>query len=141
MAFALQHAQDRISKEKCSRTEVETPTVDIEELEIGSEEVFDEEVRTEHNIQDVLDVEAKKRYLQKVKLWKEIAREERMYVSYWDFAGQTTYYSTHQAFMAPSAVYVLVIDLTMDLDKHLEDTLKFRTKVLKQFTVEGNLFI
>ncbi|XP_060598665.1 uncharacterized protein LOC132752367 isoform X2 [Ruditapes philippinarum] len=136
MAFALQHAQDRISKEKCSRTEVETPTVDIEELEKGSEEVFEEEVRTEHNIQDLLDVKAKERYLQKVKLWKEIAREERMYVSYWDFAGQTTYYSTHQAFMAPSAVYVLVIDLTMDLDKHLEDTLKFRTKVLKQFTVE-----
>ncbi|XP_045177026.2 uncharacterized protein LOC123537390 [Mercenaria mercenaria] len=135
MAFALQHAEDCINEQQSTKQEIDTDA--MAELELGSEECEEiGQVETKFQYEEHVDIKQKELYLQKVKRWKENSREERMYVSYWDFAGQATYYSTHQAFMAPSAVYVLVIDLTMDLKEKLVENLEFKTGILKQYTVE-----
>ncbi|XP_072041067.1 uncharacterized protein [Amphiura filiformis] len=38
-------------------------------------------------------------------------------LSIWDFAGQDIFYTTHQVFLSSRAVYVVVFDLSLDLDK------------------------
>lgn len=141
MSFALKYIQTKKEdkEDKCKEQE-EMSTVDQAEIELGSEEVVDEEVQTQCRYGELIDLKLKEKYLQKVKRWGDMGKEERMYVSYWDFAGQTTYYSTHQAFMAPSAVYVLVIDLSTNLDRQLKDSLTFRTAASNQYTVEGNIY-
>ncbi|KAL4234307.1 hypothetical protein ACF0H5_005958 [Mactra antiquata] len=50
----------------------------------------------------------------------EVIRKEAS-VSLWDFAGQFVYYATHQLFFSPRAIYVLVLDMTDDLDKTLDN--------------------
>lgn len=130
MAFALQHAE--ICTQNTDKQE------DFTELELGSDFVENEnDMVTTLEYGGQIDLKQKELYLQQVKRWRENSTEERMYVSYWDFAGQVTYYSTHQAFMAPSAVYVLVIDLSLDLSEKLQENITFRTGILKHYTVEG----
>lgn len=34
----------------------------------------------------------------------------------WDFAGQKDYYATHQTFFTPDAIYLLVVDITDDIE-------------------------
>ncbi|KAH3863904.1 uncharacterized protein LOC127866665 [Dreissena polymorpha] len=40
-------------------------------------------------------------------------------VSVWDFAGQTLYYSTHQFFLNKRSIYLLLMDLTKQLDEYV----------------------
>lgn len=35
----------------------------------------------------------------------------------WDFAGQRDFYATHQAFLTSSAIYILVTDMDVDIEK------------------------
>ncbi|XP_060589589.1 uncharacterized protein LOC132744824 [Ruditapes philippinarum] len=42
-------------------------------------------------------------------------------VNIWDFGGQFIYYATHQIFHSRDAIYLLVFDLTKDLDSIVED--------------------
>lgn len=63
---------------------------------------------------------------------------EYMYISYWDFAGQSTYYSAHQAFISHSAVYILVIDLSIDLNRQLTDSLEFRSQFVHKSSAAGS---
>ena len=37
----------------------------------------------------------------------------------WDFAGQHMYYTSHQTFLSERAVYLLVVDMSIPLDKEL----------------------
>ena len=37
-------------------------------------------------------------------------------LSIWDFAGQYAFYGTHQIFLSPRSVYLLVIDLSKTID-------------------------
>ena len=47
----------------------------------------------------------------------EFEYEERMTtVSIWDFAGQSIYYSTHHFFLSARAIYLLVLDISRDLN-------------------------
>ncbi|XP_060553653.1 uncharacterized protein LOC132714750 [Ruditapes philippinarum] len=78
-------------------------------------------------------------YMKKILRKKNHSRGERMYISYLDFAGQSTYYSTHQVFMSPSAVYVLVVDLSVDFNKKISDRLNFRTGIIKDCSVAESL--
>ncbi|XP_053379695.1 uncharacterized protein LOC123526993 [Mercenaria mercenaria] len=41
-------------------------------------------------------------------------------LSIWDFAGQEVYYSTHQVFLSRRAIYLLVVDMSKDLDDVIE---------------------
>ncbi|XP_045177045.2 uncharacterized protein LOC123537399 [Mercenaria mercenaria] len=141
MAFALKDAKECAKEPENTNTEAvaDQLAVKIAEIETGSDEIEDVgRVQKTFEYVKHVDMKQKKFYLQQVKSWKskEDSKEERMYVSYWDFAGQSTYYATHQAFMAPSAVYVLVIDLSKDFKEKLVENLKFRTGVLKQYTIE-----
>ncbi|KAL4217307.1 hypothetical protein ACF0H5_023758 [Mactra antiquata] len=43
------------------------------------------------------------------------------FISMWDFAGQFIFYATHQVFLSPRAVYLLVLDLSKGLDQFVED--------------------
>lgn len=43
------------------------------------------------------------------------------FISMWDFAGQYIFYATHQVFLSPRAVYLLVLDLSKGLDHFVED--------------------
>ncbi|XP_072025629.1 LOW QUALITY PROTEIN: uncharacterized protein [Amphiura filiformis] len=47
---------------------------------------------------------------------KEDANSNNIILSIWDFAGQSVYYTTHQVFLSSRAVYVIVFDLSHDLD-------------------------
>ena len=37
----------------------------------------------------------------------------------WDFGGQLVYYTAHQTFLSQRAIYLLVVDMTKELDKPL----------------------
>ena len=43
-------------------------------------------------------------------------------VSIWDFAGQSIYYSTHHFFLSSRAIYLLVLDISEDLDKPVDSS-------------------
>jgi hypothetical protein len=43
------------------------------------------------------------------------------FISMWDFAGQYIFYATHQVFLSPRAVYLLVLDLSKPLEQFVED--------------------
>lgn len=46
----------------------------------------------------------------------------------WDFAGQKEYYATHQTFLTTDAIYVIVADMTDDLEAlRYDDQIKFNT--------------
>ena len=40
--------------------------------------------------------------------------------SFWDFAGQNVFYTTHQTFLSHRAIYLLVLDLTRPLHAPIE---------------------
>ncbi|KAH3695990.1 uncharacterized protein LOC127862252 [Dreissena polymorpha] len=42
-------------------------------------------------------------------------------VSVWDFAGQTLYYSTHQFFLNRRSIYLVLMDMTKDLDEYVKE--------------------
>ncbi|KAK2167674.1 hypothetical protein LSH36_25g02050, partial [Paralvinella palmiformis] len=44
----------------------------------------------------------------------------------WDFAGQMAYYTTHQVFLSPRAVYLMVFNLSSDLDALVKEPLSSR---------------
>ncbi|XP_045177469.2 uncharacterized protein LOC123537756 [Mercenaria mercenaria] len=49
-------------------------------------------------------------------------KDERLgFISMWDFAGQYIFYATHQVFLSPRAVYILVLDLSKGLDHFVQD--------------------
>jgi len=77
--------------------------------------------------------------LRKAKQHLENGMIKKTYFSYWDFAGQSTYYSTHQAFFSPRAVYLLVFDLSKQGDQTLSDNLSFRLGTDKKCTVAESL--
>lgn len=47
--------------------------------------------------------------------------EKTGFISMWDFAGQFIFYATHQVFLTPRAVYILVVDLSKSLDDFIVD--------------------
>ncbi|XP_060557317.1 uncharacterized protein LOC132717775 isoform X2 [Ruditapes philippinarum] len=57
----------------------------------------------------------------------------------WDFGGQFIYYATHQIFHSRDAIYLLVFDLTKDLDSIVEDEdfpdRKFNMKTCLKFWI------
>ena len=52
-----------------------------------------------------------------LKVLKQLPNVDRreLYLSFWDFAGQTIFYATHPVFLSPRAIYLLVHNLTKDL--------------------------
>ncbi len=59
-------------------------------------------------------------------------------VSFWDFAGQSVFYNTHQSFLSSRAVYLLVADIS----KHINDVVGgdmccFDIKVAKLLKIHG----
>ncbi|CAH1787734.1 unnamed protein product [Owenia fusiformis] len=46
--------------------------------------------------------------------------EKQLKLSFWDFGGQHVFYTTHQTFLTDRAIYLLVVDLTKDLDEKVE---------------------
>lgn len=86
----------------------------------------------------VVSEERKSFFKKVIKHWKS-GDEREVYLSFWDYAGQTTYYSTHQAFMSPHAVYLIVFDLSKDFDTKLTDNLNFRAGFSEKSTVRGKV--
>ncbi|CAH1803214.1 unnamed protein product, partial [Owenia fusiformis] len=46
--------------------------------------------------------------------------ENQLKLSFWDFGGQHVFYTTHQTFLTDRAIYLLVVDLTKDLDDKVD---------------------
>ena len=42
-------------------------------------------------------------------------------ITFWDFAGQTVFQTTHQAFMSPKAVYLLVTNASRPMCEQIDD--------------------
>ena len=50
----------------------------------------------------------------------DIASTDRSFrISIWDFGGQVQFYATHHMFLDPKLVYILVLDITKDLDSEV----------------------
>ncbi|NP_001161599.1 neuralized PATS1 [Saccoglossus kowalevskii] len=47
---------------------------------------------------------------------KQEAAKKKIVLNIWDFAGQAVYYTTHQVFLSSRAVYIIVFNLSHDLD-------------------------
>ncbi|XP_045169165.2 uncharacterized protein LOC123531925 [Mercenaria mercenaria] len=123
----------------------DTSTADIKEENLDADIMLivnaDENIRGKKQKPLNADKAEKSRvqYMKKILRKKYHTRGERIYFSYWDFAGQSTYYSTHQIFMSPSAVYVLVVDLSLNFKEKVSDKLQFRAGIIKECTVEESL--
>ncbi|EDV20067.1 uncharacterized protein TRIADDRAFT_61414 [Trichoplax adhaerens] len=55
------------------------------------------------------------------KLNKDIMIDEYHYGKLWDFAGQSIYHITHQPFISCNCIYILVLDMSQDIDKNVVD--------------------
>ena len=55
----------------------------------------------------------------------EVSLEEFAEVRFMDFAGQKDYYATHQVFLSPYVLYLLVSDINKDIKSVTEQGLKF----------------
>ena len=51
---------------------------------------------------------------------KDDIKAKEYILNMWDFAGQHLYYATHPVFLSPRAVYILVCNLSKDLNKVAE---------------------
>ena len=99
----------------------------------ATNEVHTEDVLYQSNVAN----EARKRFYRKVISQWQKGGERQVYLSFWDYAGQSTYYSTHQAFMSANAVYLIVFDLSKDLDYKLDDSLNFAMGGTPKSSVRG----
>lgn len=79
------------------------------------------------------------RYLKGLKLDQEIKAKEYM-IDMWDFAGQHLYYASHPVFLSPRAVYILVCNLSKELNAVAEPCVKQGvTRKLQNTNGETNL--
>lgn len=56
--------------------------------------------------------------------WQASAEEKagiRPFISVWDFAGQNIYYSTHHFFLNNRSIYLLVMDVSKDINEEIEE--------------------
>ncbi|KAL3857502.1 hypothetical protein ACJMK2_012168 [Sinanodonta woodiana] len=79
-----------------------------------------------------------------VKVLKESKISERKtdpeaLVSLWDFAGQFTYYATHQLFFSPRAIYLLVLNMTQNLTTKIEEKWFLDLEGIKDVELHGGV--
>lgn len=110
-----------------------------EDIMLGSDFVDDisTDVTPEETYQAVVVSEERKSLFQQVIRQCRKGGEKQVYLSFWDYAGQSTYYSTHQAFLSPNAVYLLVFDVSKSVDTNLKDSLNFQIGGSPMCTVRG----
>ena len=113
-------------------------TVD-EDLKYGSD--TDDGIKIESSPSNAFEsvVRTKKQklfYQDVIQQWKK-GDEKHIYMTFWDFAGQSTYYSTHQVFISPNAVYLIVFDLSKGFDEPCHDNIGFRKSGYIGWTVRG----
>ena len=79
-------------------------------------------------------------YLQELKLEEAVDSKEAV-VSVWDFAGQHLYYASHPVFLSTRAIYVLVYNLSKDLNAKAEPCVRQGVYdiILENTTDETNL--
>ena len=79
---------------------------------------FNLEIETSESVpEDVISLVAK--YLQSQQEEQTSGVRETV-VTIWDFAGQHLYYASHPVFLSPRAVYVLVYNMSKDLNAKME---------------------
>ena len=79
------------------------------------------------------------RYLKHLKLDQEIKAKEYL-LDMWDFAGQHLYYASHAVFLSSRAVYILVYNLSKELNAVAEPCVKQGvTRTLQNTNRETNL--
>ncbi|CAN0223464.1 unnamed protein product, partial [Scytosiphon promiscuus] len=72
---------------------------------------------------------------------EEVGSNVELDVSVWDFAGQKAYYDTHQMFLTPDALFVLVVDVFAYSTEHSrEDALDQWLDIL-QSRVPGSIVL
>ncbi|XP_072031722.1 uncharacterized protein [Amphiura filiformis] len=73
--------------------------------------------------------------LQQLELSQDISTDHQGVSEFqiWDFAGQDVYYTTHQVFLTNRAVYILVFDLCLDLNKPVKVYTPQNEKVESRF--------
>ncbi|KAK3754253.1 hypothetical protein QZH41_008979, partial [Actinostola sp. cb2023] len=109
----IAHNEEKMEEEPASNEGVEeamTATPSLPENVIHTVVESKTETRVPDEITEMLI-----KYLQDEHLDETITDKE-VTISIWDFAGQHLYYASHQVFMSQQAVYVLVYNLSIDLD-------------------------
>lgn len=69
---------------------------------------------------------------------------EKIVLNIWDFAGKEVYYTTHQVFLTSRALYVIVFNLTDDLEEVIMDSQvdqgqRSLTELMMQFFLSSTL--
>ncbi|KAK3736701.1 hypothetical protein QZH41_007453 [Actinostola sp. cb2023] len=108
MEEELQESTESVSNEGVEEAMTATPSLPENVIHTVVES------KTETRVPDEI-TEMLIKYLQDEHLDETITDKE-VIVSIWDFAGQQPYYASHQVFMSQKAVYVLVYDISKDLD-------------------------
>ncbi|XP_052765170.1 uncharacterized protein LOC128206624 [Mya arenaria] len=83
---------------------------------------------------DVIDKRENNKQKQKELPLEEEFDSEKKYVYIWDFAGQNIYYTTHHFFLNKRSIYLLLMDMTKDLDSRVEESDNFSGLMHKGFT-------
>lgn len=80
-----------------------------------------------HKIYNILD------YLIKV------CTEEEKMLSLLDFSGHSAYHAFHHIFFSPRTIYILVVDMTKELDSVAAEASKESDLIYSNWTYAGNL--
>ena len=71
---------------------------------------------------------------------RKVEDEEDVHSVWWDFAGQSVYYTTHPLFLTPKAIYLLVNDLSQNPSEKAKPVVKqgMNRKLLDSFGLKTN---
>ncbi|XP_062587851.1 uncharacterized protein LOC134249530, partial [Saccostrea cucullata] len=89
---------------------------------VGNENDNTEKRSSSFDFDLVGNEQALKQDLEEVlRMSSKFLKNETGSITFWDFAGQTVFQTTHQAFMSSKAVYLLVTDVSLPIDHVITD--------------------
>lgn len=105
-----------------------------ERLSESSSTIFSEEDNSERKSDEEVDLNSCE---------ASVNEENLMMLSLLDFAGQSAYYACHHIFFSPRAFYILVVDMSKDLDDLATQACKDNDLIYSNWTYAGtfNIFL
>lgn len=58
-------------------------------------------------------------------------------ITFFEFAGESIYYVSHQIYLSPKTVYILVVDMSKDPDEKVSTTLQNKLTQFESWTYKG----
>ncbi|XP_072021508.1 probable serine/threonine-protein kinase pats1 [Amphiura filiformis] len=115
------YRNDQASVSNSAKDE-ETPIEDFKDADPNKASVSNSAKDEETPIEDFKDADPNKEQPDEIpeNIRKATEQADDLEVTFWDFAGQELYYSTHQVFFNRRAVFALVFDMSKKLEERCE---------------------